>query len=342
MELEDIMNESIQNMETDFYNKRFDFSYSSLNKLMWNPQAFYQMYIMGIREERTDAHLVNGRVIHCLLLEEAKFNEQFIISPATIPTGNTKSVIDRVYGHYEELAKNGDPRVNLDQFDQAILDVLKDMNLHQSLKTDKQRLDKILSPDTTSYWEFLKSRNGKMLIDQDTYNFCKTSVDLIKLNKDICKLLGCNLNEFDNKEVYNEKPLSCNVNGKPFGLKGIVDNIVIDHDQKIVYINDVKTSSKELKDFSESMDFYNYWMQAAIYVSLVVTNFPQYINSGYEIKFTFVVIDKNYQVYPFGVSDNSLSVWLNKLEHTLDKAMWHYINKQFDLPYDFATRKIML
>ncbi len=342
MELEDLMSESIDLLEKDFYSKSFQFSYSSLNKLMWNPQVFYQMYILGNREEKTDSHLINGKVVHCLLLEEAKFNEQFIISQTKLPSENTKSVIDRVFGHYEELTKNGDPRQHLTEFTQAILDVLKDMNLHQSLKTDQQRVDKIVSIDTIEYWEFLKNRNGKILIDQATYDFCKTSVELIKLNKNICTLLGCNTTEFDGKIVLNEYPLDCKVNGKHFGLKGIIDNIVIDNTQKIVYINDVKTSSKELKDFPDSIEFYSYWMQAAIYTSLVAVNFADLLDEGYTIKFNFVVIDKNYQCYAFPVSESTLNSWLERTEKVLEKAEWHYINKSYDLPYDFALGKITL
>ena len=74
MELTDLMNESIKMMENDFYTKKFYFSYSSLNKLLWNPQTFYQIYVLGQREERDDAHLVNGKIIHALLLEP-QFNE---------------------------------------------------------------------------------------------------------------------------------------------------------------------------------------------------------------------------------------------------------------------------
>lgn len=342
MELEQIMMESIELMETDFYAKPFKFSYSSLNKLLWNPQAFYQMYVLGNREEKTESYLVNGKIIHALLLEEDKFNDQFIISPTNLPTGNTRSIIDSVYRHATELQANGDDRVNLIDFPNAVLDVLKDINLHQALKTDQQRLDKIFTPDAISYWEFLKSKGNKTLIDQETYDFCKTGVDLIKLNKEVATLLGSNTTEFSNTEVFNEIPLEVNINDKPFGLKGIIDNIVINHDEKIIYINDLKTTSKELKDFSESVDFYNYWMQAAIYATMVAIKFIQLIDSGYQMKVHFVVIDKNYQVYPFLVTDKTLHSWFDKLGVVLEKAKWHYTNKSYDLPYDFAKGNVTL
>ena len=75
MELENIMEESVKVMENDFYSKKFYFSYSSLNKLLWNPVVFHSMYILGIKEEKVDQHLVQGKIIHALLLEEENFNE---------------------------------------------------------------------------------------------------------------------------------------------------------------------------------------------------------------------------------------------------------------------------
>lgn len=342
MELEDLMQQSIEIMENDFYAKPFKFSYSSLNKLMWNPQAFYQMYVLGNREEKTESYLVNGKIIHCLLLEPEKFDQQFIVSPANLPTGSTRSVVDRVYAHATELQANGDQRTEFTDFSDAVLDVLKDINLHQSLKTDQQRIDKMYTSEAMNYWEFLKAKGNKTLIDQENYEFCLTGVELIKMNPHICNLIGCNLNEFSNKEVFNEIPLDITINDKPFGLKGIIDNIVIDHDAKIININDIKTTSKDLKDFPESIEFYNYWLQAAIYSTIIAIKYLNLIDRGYQLKFHFVVIDKAYQVYAFPVSENTLNNWFNKLNDVLSRAEWHYVNKDYDLPYDFALHKVIL
>lgn len=342
MELEDLMNESIDKLQDDFYSKKFYFSYSSLNKLLWNPIVFHQMYVLGIKEERQDAHLVQGKIIHALLLEPEKFADNFIISPDNLPTGNTKLVIDRVFSHHQELAKNGDERTNLTEFSDAIIDILRDINLHQSLKTDQQRLDKILTGESENYWNFLRSRGSKTLIDQTSYDFCLNAVEIIKTNKELCKLIGCNLTEFDNCQVFNEFQVSCDISNKNFGLKGIVDNLVINHDQKMLYINDIKTTSKDLKDFPESVEFYSYWMQAVIYCTLISVKFQDLIANGYQIKFHFVVIDRNFQTYAFPVKESTIEGWFDRLNLSLQKAEWHYINKNYDLPYDFATKSITL
>jgi hypothetical protein len=342
MDLEEMMQGTADVLEKSFYEKKFYFSYSSLNKLMWNPAVFYQLYVLGMKEERTDAHLVQGKIVHALLLEEEKFNDQFIISPGKLPGDSVKIVVDRVFAHYLEISANGDQRTNLVEFDQAILDVMIDMNYHQSLKTDQQRLDKIISAETISYWDFLKAKDNKTLIDQATYDFCKGAVDLIKTDKSLCNLIGCDVTEFDNKEVYNELPVSIDYSNAPFGLKGIIDNLVIDHDKKTIFVNDIKTTSKDLKDFKETIEFYSYWLQAVMYCTLISIKYQNLLESGYELKFHFVVIDRSFQTYAFPVSDSTLKTWLDRMGKVLEAAKWHYVNKSYDLPYEFATGSVVL
>ena len=335
---------SVEHLESEFYSKKFCFSYSSLNKLLWNPAVFYQMYVIGLKEEKLDSHLVQGKVIHALLLEETKFNDQFIISPDTLPNGNLRTVVDRVFAHYtankDSYAAIG--VTGLNQLSNEILDAMKEINYHQSLKTDQQRLDKVLVNEAFNYWNFLMLKGNKTLIDQETYDFCKGAVDIVKANPKICKLIACAQTEFDNLEVYNEVTLEVGIPSKPYGLKGIIDNVVINHDEKVIYINDLKTSSKDLKDWPESLEFYSYWLQAAIYVTLVTMHHAALVDRGYDVKFHFVVIDRTFQTYAFPVSEPTLSGWIDRLRESLDIADWHYINKSYELPYQFAQGLVTL
>lgn len=336
------MEESIDTLEKDFYSKKFFYSYSSLNKIIWNPQIFYQMYVLGLKEERLDTHLVQGKLIHLLLLKPEKFEKEFIMTPSSLPSGNLKVVVDRVFKHHIELSRNGDDRTELAQFDGAILDVMKNINYFQNLKTDKQRIEKIITTEAISYWEFLKTKGNKTLIDPDILKFCTDAVDIIKTNEQVCKLIGCEVSEFDNTEVINELPVTAEFSNKAYGLKGIIDNIVINHDKKIIFVNDIKTTSKDLKDFPETIEYYSYWLQAIIYMIIVNHIYSDITGQGYQIKFHFVVTDKNFQSYAFPVSEETLNNWLERFQTTIAKAEWHYANKNYKLPYNFAKGLVVL
>lgn len=341
--MEDLIRESIIASEEEFYNKDFYFSYSSLNKLMWNPAVFYQMYVLGLKEESTSPSLIAGKVIHALLLNKEVFDEMFIISPSKLPSENTKLVVDRVFTHYKELSSNGDSRTELKDYSDAILDVLVDINLHQSLKTDSQRLDKIISEDTISYWSFLKQKKNKELIDQQLYDYCIQAADILKQNPEINNIMGLNVSEFDNIEVFNEIELSKKLDNYSFGLKGIIDNLVINHDEKKIYINDLKTTSKDLKDFPESVEYYSYWMQSTIYLILVVFKYEELLKQGYNISFNFVVIDKTFMTYCFSVSEQTQQIWFDRFTNEiLLAAKYHYTNKKYELPYKFCTKQVIL
>ena len=67
-------------LEDMFYAKQFAFSYSSLNKLLHSPGLFYRQYILGDREELMEASVIEGRVIHALLLDQESFSDQFVIA----------------------------------------------------------------------------------------------------------------------------------------------------------------------------------------------------------------------------------------------------------------------
>lgn len=331
-------------MEEKFFLKKFSFSYSGLNKLLFSPRLWYKHYVLQEREERTDIHLIEGKVIHALLLDEENFNKNFMVLPGNIPTGNTRIVVDRVYRESRELPEA--PKVNkLEEHKSLVIKILQEMDLHQSLTDDKKtgvtgndkRFAKIISEETESYWQFLKNKEGKDILDQETFNKCKEGADVLKNHSKISDLLKLN-NTNKKIQVYNELPLERSIEGYPFGLKGILDNMVIDHEVKIVYINDIKTTGKTIAEFEETVEYYNYWLQACVYMWLIRDMVPE----GYDIKFTFIVIDKYQQVYPFEVSPETGQLWNERGKEVLETAKWHYENRRFNLPIKFEKETVKL
>jgi hypothetical protein len=317
-------------LEERFYENKFYFSYSGLNKLLYSPSVFYNHYILNQREDRTDAHLVEGRLLHCLLLDAESFDKQFVLSSGTVPTGSTKQLIDRVFKSAVEQRRTDE---SMSSFQSEILDVLKDINLHQRLKTDEQRIEKILTDDAISYFEFLKNRSGKDVIDEDTYNRMRESVNVIRSNP----MAMYTLEGIDAYNISSELALQVDIGDRPFGLKGILDRLVIDAaGPRIV---DLKTTSKTIADFKDTVEYYGYWMQAAIYHKMAC---EMYGFNKKGLGFTFLVIDKYQQVYSFDVSEITMLLWRERLEEKLNVAEYHYTNRYFALPYEFATNKIVL
>ena len=320
-----------------FYKNKFYFSYSSINKLLFSPRMFYSHYVLNQREDSTDAHLVVGRVLHCLLLEPDNFDKQFIVMNSKTPVGNNKTIIDNIFKYHLSI---GNDSLTLSDYSPEILTHLLTINLHQSLKTDQQRLDKILVDENKFYFEFLKESLDKTVVDQDTLSGCKASLEVLKLNSSVRALLQLDRTaEDDHVEVYNELQLQVDIPGLPFGFKGFVDNLVIDHDSKNIFINDLKTLGKSIQDFPDSVEYYRYWIQAVVYMHMVK---EKYNLEGYEYHITFIVIDKYNQVYPYQVSSDTLVQWGEKFNEVVTKVKWHYENKQYELPYELALGNVKL
>lgn len=323
----------------NFYKKEFNFSYSSINKLLFSPKMFYNHYVLKQKEDSTDSHLVIGRVLHCLLLEPANFDNQFAVMTSKIPSENNKKIIDNIFRNY---LVNQNNTLTLEDYSKDILTHLLTINLHQSLKTDQQRLDKILTDENNEYFEFLKLSLGKTVIDQTILDNCKMSLDVIKANDDVRALLQLDkIQEDDEIEVYNELIVSMSDKNLPFGFKGVLDNVVVDHNSKTLFINDLKTSGKSIQDFPESVDYYKYWIQGTIYVMLASEKFLK-DKQDWNVQLTFIVIDKYNQVYPYQVSSESLNKWKIDFEKIVTQIRWHYDNKQYDLPYDLALGNVKL
>ena len=129
--------------EEEFYLKKFKWSYSSLNKLLFSPSLFYKDYILWDREVRTDKHLIEGKLIHCLLFEAENVNEKFNIVPGKAPSDSVRKVL-------KDMALHTDAETLVSCDDFVILDSLKELNLYQSLKADESRIAKIRTEDNVS------------------------------------------------------------------------------------------------------------------------------------------------------------------------------------------------
>jgi len=332
-----ILNEELER----FYSDKFYFSYSSINKLLYSPRAFYNHYILKQKEDSTDAHLIVGKTLHCLLLEPDNFDDYFVMLPGKIPTESNKVIIDNIFQkHYLPMNNNS---LTLEDFPQDLLNQLLVNNLYQSLKTDAQRLEKIITDNNKEYFEFLKTKESKTVIDTAIKAQVDVSIEVLRSNSTVMSLLQLD-NNAPGITVFNELKLQTNSVNFPFGYKGILDNVVIDENSKTIFINDLKTTNKSIQDFPNAVDYYRYDIQAVIYNLLIYDEFIKNKQNPEEWKiiFTFIVIDKYNLVYPFQVSEQTLANWEANFYDVIQKINYHYRHRDYNLPYELAVGNVKL
>jgi len=143
--------------------------------------------------------------------------------------------------------------------------------------------------------------------------------------------------------VYNEQHMMVDPEeGAPYGYQGTIDNMVVDVKKKLVRINDFKTTGKSLTDFHDSVEFWRYWLQAAMYKKLVTNFLKGVLTNEWTIEFRFIVFDKYDQLYPFEVTPKTMSLWEKRLTEAKTQAFYHYDTRDYTLPFDYAHSNVKL
>jgi len=335
----------------------FLFSYSSMSMLIRNPKLFHKEYILGERELRDEIYFKSGELFHCFLLEPENFNDKFAMLPSKLPTDNVRDVINKIFNDNvtEDIEVNKIPKgsIVLGNYAQRILDILVEKNLYQSLVDttvkkvlvtgDSKRLDKIINNEGIEYFNALMDGYGKTVVDAALVGTAGEKARIMMENQKVQAFFEGSLPEVDVRKEM-ELRLEVKESKLPFGLKGIIDLVRVDHENHIVHIVDFKTTSKTLeawkKDFETSE--YMYWLQVMIYRLLILSLIPKEDKNSWSLKISFPVIDKHNNVYVFNVSQQSMLRWDKSSRGVFEIADWHLTNMKFDLPYEYEQNLVML
>lgn len=341
--MKELLNELEQaNYDAFFSNiKELKLSASSIKLLLDSPKKYFNDYVLGNKEVKKGKHFDEGSLVHCMVLEPENLNDKFINMGVPVPSENTKAVIDYLIS----LEKDDS---NIENYSAEILDYLLEINLHQSLVDDKKapfktgdekRLEKIINDNSIEYFRLMVEAREKTIVDSASWDKCYNKAKAILNNPEALFLLK-KIKETD--EIRVEFEMEDKVPGINYMLKGVLDAIKVDRENKILYISDIKTTNGLLKDFPEVVESYNYWLQAAIY-KLLAQPLLRGSAFDYKIVFNFVVVDRNDDVYCFKVNYPTLNRWVDKLTEVVNQQIeYHISNKDFTLPYDFANKLISL
>lgn len=318
-------------------------SYSSIVKLCRNPKQFYKEYILEERETLENRYLKQGGLFHLFILEPENFDDKFVVLPDKLPSDSVQQVIRNVWESYR-LNNQDDPSgLTIDDFEEGILNHLKAINLYQSYKTDKQRFDKVASPEGRLYFNTMvdAEANGKVIVDMKLVNDSKLKSSIVLENETVKQLMFTDTPKID---VRHEIELKADIPNYSFGLKGIIDLLRIDHKEETIHIVDFKTTSKSLDDWRANFEEspYMYWLQMMIYKELVYSLVPQDSKRDWKLKVWFPVIDNNDQVYVFPVSTETLHSSQQRAMGVYDICDWHITKKIYDLPYSYEKNLVEL
>lgn len=319
---------------------------SSLKLLIEAPKAWHKKYVLKQEEIKSALHFDEGSLLHAMILEPDTLDDNFINMGVNAPGDTAQAIM-------KSLLSLGRSAVELEEYSEEILEYLKEVNLYQSFVDDKRnnkegkmltgdekRLNKVINETSKEYFKLLCEARNKTIVDAISWDKCLRKKEAVLSNEKAAFLLQPThkaLEEFATELELRHAPTFLK-----YKIKGILDAIKVDFEEKKIYVTDFKTTGGSLEVFKESFEKYGYWLQASIYYWLA-ESLKRNAAAKFEIEVNFVVIDRMDHVYVFPVSEETLKISIERAKEMINtKIDYHIQNKDFNLPYEFANNLVSL
>jgi hypothetical protein len=326
----------------------------TLVKLMSEPeyrevQAVSYSMLSGV--SKTPASLINttkfespslayGSAVDTMVFDgEEEFKNKFCVnsgvSPSPIVEKITRQVMNGILESY------GDYGLPLDDFDDLILTTAKALEYGKGWKDDTI-IRKIKDEGGRDLYEFTKENQGKQILDTLQYENVLNSANTLYTHNFTKEWFNAGAEE----ELYFQFPILWTSNGK--ACKSLFDIIKVDHNNKVVYPADLKTSFDHVLGFPFNFLKWNYYLQASFYrdgLIQFVENTPEL--KGYRVELMkFIIIssqdpmkplryqttDNDYYAGKYGGKLKSNGNTIKGYLQLLEDMDWHLTEGKFDYP----------
>tara|TARA_R110002020_G_scaffold233207_2_gene444958 strand:+ start:822 stop:1826 length:1005 start_codon:yes stop_codon:yes gene_type:complete len=304
-------------------------SHSSLSALSVSPQYFMKYKRRELDRDSKAFDL--GSAIHCYIFERKDFENRYAISYNN-PVGGMMGIFIESYVEAEDTIINEHmpKQLKLDGY----------VTLHElcydksGFKTALETvLKKFNSEENQAYYKFLKENLGKTVLSQDDMNTviaCQESV----IRHDMASKLLFPVQKENTKPEFEISWIYKEIN-----VKSIIDNLILDVENKKVYIVDLKTSSKSVYNFERSYFSYNYYRQLAIY-KLAVKSYMEKLGMDtkeYDILSYIVVVQTTglHECVVYQPALTDLSIGIDEFDKLIERYKWHMDNNQWNFPMEY-------
>ena len=303
-------------------------SHSSLSALKVSPKYFKKYKARELDKDSKSFDL--GSAIHCWLFENKEFDNRYVVSHSN-PVGGMMGIFIESYVEAEDTIINEHmpKQLKLDGY-QTLHELCYDKaGFKTALETV---LKKFNSDENQSYYKFLKENLGKTVLSQDDMTTIMTCYDSV-MGHEMAKSLilpsnGEQKPEFEISWIY-----------KDLTIKSIIDNLILDVENKTVDIVDLKTTSKSVYSFQRAYMSYGYYRQMAIY-KLAVNSYLKKLGidiQDYDINSYIVVVQTTglHECVVYKPTLPDLSIGMDEFNELIERYKWHVRNDQWDFPLEY-------
>jgi hypothetical protein len=265
-------------------------SSSSLKEFSLNRKKYHKKYILSEKVEDEDNKATTmGRIVETLLLEPEEFDNRFYMSVClSAPTGLMLEFVEALYKHTMQATDE------MGSITRSFEDISRDAYADSGFKIKYEAvMTKFIGSDAEIYYNEIRQVKSKGLtvVGSDEINNAQKIVDELRTNSITSEIV--NLINSARYTVHNQFQIEgYSVSAHLF--KSMLDKIVIDHEQKKIWIYDLKCVWAVEGFYEEYYLYRRAYIQAYLYYHAVksLTIDSQSELSGYEVQYPrFMVCD---------------------------------------------------
>ena len=307
-------------------------SNSSLSWFQTSPK-YFKLMLDKEEEEIKKSYFEKGEQIHQYILEPQEFDKNYIFLDYDTP----KSAQQKEFCESFAYAKKGTKEEKL-------------LNAYKKAYTTKESDEKILEKATQlaksyeSYIKYIKISPiyADVLSNSMNNQLNESRIALLDHQKGKELMFNEQNSTFGNTEnlfIHNEFEIYWTA---PNGVecKSMIDRIIIDHENKIIKLVDLKTSS-HFSEFKSKFMEYKYYRQMAFYWMAILWYFKNKLtdkNFDEYSKETYIVVIGTrtpIEVKVFEVTDQKLKEGLFEITPLLSDLEWHFKEDKWGYSKDY-------
>lgn len=213
-----------------------------------------------------------------------EFNDRFLVIDYETPSDTIIKMCQCLYESNKELR-------SLEEGTNDELSIIIDRFNYQPNWKPETRI-KVFKEKGTEYFNLLHLKEGKTLLDRDTYNDVIKTVESLQNSRSTEWYFKPN-NPFENVERLYQLKFKGTFNGVNY--RCMADLIIVDYETKTIIPVDLKTSSKHEWDFFKSFMDWSYHIQARLYWNIIRQNLDNdpYFKDFNLLDYRFIVVNRH-------------------------------------------------
>lgn len=320
----------------DQYRADLALSYSTLSR--FNREGFDNLAHLFDKTESPS--LLFGSVVDTLLTgTKEEFEERFFVADFPELPDKQREIVEGIF----HAAKPGESWDKV--MDSVILDYLLANNYQPNWKVETRI--KVIREAGREYYDLLTLADGKTVISQKLYQDALDCVETLRKSESTKWYFEAD-NPF-NKNIERLYQLKFKGSYEGINLRCMADLIIVDHEKKIVYPCDLKTSFKPEWRFYKSFMEWGYWIQAQLYWYLIrqAMDEDEYFKDFKLADYRFIVISNRTRKplvweFPQTQTITDLKLGEHKLRNWrgIAKELNTYLTGDYEVPVDINMNLI--